>query len=102
MQMPKVKEGSNLHFLLKSVGLTPKHFTVGAHSCAMDSRLKAAPTITLSERDMLRCALFAPLSAPLNAFDSFIGVFFAIVHSFRIKIFSHGLFNWGGDFFSEF
>ena len=28
--------------------------SVGAHSCAMNSRLKAAPTITLSEREMLR------------------------------------------------
>ena len=27
---------------------------VGAHSCAMNSRLKAAPTIILSEREMLR------------------------------------------------
>ena len=26
---------------------------VGAHSCAMNSRLKAAPTITLSEREKL-------------------------------------------------
>ena len=28
--------------------------SVGAHSCAMHSRLKAAPTITISEREMLR------------------------------------------------
>ena len=27
--------------------------SVGEHSCAMNSRLKAAPTITLSEREML-------------------------------------------------
>jgi hypothetical protein len=27
--------------------------SVGAHSCAMHSRLKAAPTITLSERELL-------------------------------------------------
>jgi len=27
--------------------------SVGAHSCAMNSRLKAAPTITLSAREML-------------------------------------------------
>jgi len=26
----------------------------GAHSCAMHSRLKAAPTITISQREMLR------------------------------------------------
>jgi len=30
--------------------------SVGAHSCAMNSRLKAAPTITLSEREMLGCS----------------------------------------------
>jgi len=29
--------------------------SVGAHSCAMHSRLKAAPTIALSEREVLRC-----------------------------------------------
>jgi hypothetical protein len=28
--------------------------SVGAHSCAMNSRLKAAPTITLSARELLR------------------------------------------------
>ena len=28
------------------------YISVGAHSCAMHSRLKAAPTITLSEREM--------------------------------------------------
>jgi hypothetical protein len=28
--------------------------SVGAHSCAMHSRLKAAPTVKLSEREMLR------------------------------------------------
>jgi hypothetical protein len=29
--------------------------SVGAHSCAMDSRLKAAPTITISaEREIFR------------------------------------------------
>ena len=27
---------------------------VGAHSCAMNSRLKAAPTINISEREILR------------------------------------------------
>jgi len=30
--------------------------SVGAHSCAMHSWLKAAPTITLSERELLRCS----------------------------------------------
>jgi hypothetical protein len=44
----------------------------------------------------LRIAL---LPAPLNAFDSVIGVFFAVVHSTRIKIRSHELFNWGGVLF---
>ncbi len=30
--------------------------SVGAHLCAMNSRLKAAPTTTLSEREILRCS----------------------------------------------
>jgi len=30
--------------------------SVGAHSCAMNSRLKAAPTITLPEKEMLKFA----------------------------------------------
>jgi hypothetical protein len=34
--------------------------SVGAHSCAMNSRLKAAPTITLSERKTDFHALWCP------------------------------------------
>jgi hypothetical protein len=30
--------------------------SVGAHACAMNSRLKAAPTFTIPEREFLRCS----------------------------------------------
>jgi hypothetical protein len=44
----------------------------------------------------------APVLAPLNVLDSFIGMFLAVIHMSRINIRLHGLFNWGGAVFLWF